>query len=123
MIRFVLERVLYGIKAGYQYSVRLSVFKRCLCQCKRKIRLFAEELNTYGILVIHVFHVTAYISNNYSLAKQMFSGVYWNQPVCGFFHLFVCVQNNSFCQSAGRGIKSHLVTGLVSTCGHLNVHT
>ena len=26
----------------------------------------------------------------------------------------VCIQNISFCQSAGGGIKSHLVTGLVS---------
>ena len=36
----------------------------------------------------------------------MFSGVYRNQPS-------VCVQNTSFCQRAGGGVKSHLVTALV----------
>ena len=30
-------------------------------------------------------------------------------------HVSVCVQNTSFCQSAGRGIKSHLMTSLVFT--------
>ena len=43
----------------------------------------------------------------------MFSGVYWNHPVCLSVCVSVCVQNTSFCQSAGRGIKSHLVTALV----------
>ena len=43
----------------------------------------------------------------------MFSGVYWNQPVCPSIRVSVCVQNISFCQSAGRGIKSYLVTALV----------
>ena len=36
-------------------------------------------------------------------------GVYGNQPVCPSMR----VQNTYFCQSAGRGIKSHLVTALV----------
>ena len=44
----------------------------------------------------------------------MFSGVYWNQPVCPsvcpsvrvLFCVSVCVQNTTFCQSAGGGIKS-----------------
>ena len=33
-------------------------------------------------------------------------------------HLCVCVsiQNTSFCQNAGGGIKSHLVTALVQIC-------
>ena len=51
----------------------------------------------------------------------MFSGVYWNQPVCPSFRMSaglcvcvsICVQNTSFCQSAGEVIKSHLVTALV----------
>ena len=45
----------------------------------------------------------------------MFSGVYWNQPVCLSIHVsvrvFICVQHSSFCQSAG--IKSYLVIALV----------
>ena len=45
----------------------------------------------------------------------MFSGVYWNQPACLSVHVYICLQNTSVCQSAGRGIKSHLVTALVST--------
>ena len=44
----------------------------------------------------------------------MFLGVYWNHPVCPSVCLSVCVQNTSFCQSTGRGIKSHLVTVLDS---------
>ena len=48
-------------------------------------------------------------------AKQMFSGVYWNQTVCPSIRVSVCVQNTSFCQSAGGGIKSHLVTSLLSS--------
>ena len=44
----------------------------------------------------------------------MFSGVYWNQPVCLFVCpspcVSVCVQNTDFCQSAGGGVKSHSVT-------------
>ena len=44
-------------------------------------------------------------------------GVYWNHPfcpsVCLFVHVSVCVQNTSFCQSTGGGIKSHEVTALV----------
>ena len=49
----------------------------------------------------------------------MFSGVYWNQPVCPsacvrlWVRMSACVQTTSFCQSAGRGIKSHLETALV----------
>ena len=49
----------------------------------------------------------------------MFARVYWNQPVCPFVcvsvHVSVFVQNTSFCQRAGGGIKSHLVTALVSS--------
>ena len=33
--------------------------------------------------------------------------------VCLSVHVSVCVQNTRFCQSAGGGIKSHLVTALV----------
>ena len=47
----------------------------------------------------------------------MFLGVYWNQPVCPSVRpcvcVSVCVQNTRFCQSAGGGIKSHLVTALI----------
>ena len=46
----------------------------------------------------------------------MFLGVYWNQPVCPSVHVSVCVQNTTFCQSAGRSTKSHLVTALVCPC-------
>ena len=35
----------------------------------------------------------------------MFSVVYWNQHVCPSIRVSVCVQNTSFCQSAGRGIN------------------
>ena len=35
--------------------------------------------------------------------------VYWKQPV----HHCVCVQHANFCESAGGGNKSHLVTALV----------
>ena len=39
----------------------------------------------------------------------MFSGVYWNQPVClsgsPFVHVSFSVRNTSLCQSAGRGIS------------------
>ena len=55
--------------------------------------------------------------NYYTPANRMFSGVYWNQPVCLCVHLSicvsVCVQNTTFCQSAGGGIKSHSVTAQV----------
>ena len=48
----------------------------------------------------------------------MFSGVYWNQPVCpsvcASVRVSVCVQNTTFCQSAGGGTKSHSVTVLVN---------
>ena len=49
------------------------------------------------------------------------SGVNWNQLVCRSLcpcapGQSVCVQNTSVCQSAGGGIKSHLVTALVSKC-------
>ena len=43
----------------------------------------------------------------------MFSEVDWNHPARLCIHVSICVQNTSFCQSAGRGIKSHLVTALV----------
>ena len=40
------------------------------------------------------------------LAKQMFSGVYWNKPVClCAVSMFVCVQNSSLCENTGSGIK------------------
>ena len=45
----------------------------------------------------------------------MFSGVYWNQAVRQSVQVSVCVQNTSFCQSAGGVIKSHLVTALVES--------
>ena len=39
----------------------------------------------------------------------MFSGVYWNQPVCPYvcvsICVSICVQNISLCQSAGDGIN------------------
>ena len=47
----------------------------------------------------------------------MFLGVYWNQPVCLFMcpsiHECLCVQDETFCHSVGKGIKSHSVTALV----------
>ena len=50
----------------------------------------------------------------------MFSGIDWNQPVGLSVHVCVCVcacpsvckKKNSFCQSAGEGIKAHVVTAL-----------
>ena len=36
--------------------------------------------------------------------------------VCQCVRVPVCIQNTNFCKSAGKGIKSHLVTALVSTC-------
>ena len=54
------------------------------------------------------------------MQNKCFSRVYWNQPV----YLSICVSMyqsvykilvTSFCQTAGGGIKSHLVTGLVTT--------
>ena len=49
---------------------------------------------------------------------------YWNQPVCPCLSLSVsvsmCVQNTSFCKSPGWGIRSHLVTALLSTRFHMN---
>ena len=59
-------------------------------------------------------------------AKQMFSGVILESAclsirlcvlptVCPTIHVSVCVQNTSYCQSTGWGIKSHLVTALVSS--------
>ena len=42
----------------------------------------------------------------------MFSGVWWNQPVCPFVRVSF-VQDNSLSQSSGGGIKSHLVAALV----------
>ena len=46
----------------------------------------------------------------------MSSGVYWNQPVCPSMcqSVRLCTKNTSFCQSAGGGIKSQLVTAVVS---------
>ena len=41
-----------------------------------------------------------------------------SQPVClcvSPVHVSFCVQNTSFCQSCGVGIKSHLVTAVVFT--------
>ena len=43
----------------------------------------------------------------------MFSGIYWNQPVCLSMCPSIYVQNSSFCQSAFRRIKSHLPIALV----------
>ena len=35
---------------------------------------------------------------------------------CRCVPMSVCAKNNNFCQSAGGGIKSHLVTALVFFC-------
>ena len=39
----------------------------------------------------------------------MFSGMYWNQPVCPSVYpsvrVSVCVQDTTFCQSTGGGIN------------------
>ena len=40
------------------------------------------------------------------------------ESACLSIHVFVCVQNTSVCQSAGGGIKSHLVTAQVLTYMH-----
>ena len=68
----------------------------------------------------------------------MFFGVYCNQPVCLSVHpcvrpsvcpstpITVCVsirvQNTSFCQNAGRFIKSHLVAALVSPISNCTLY-
>ena len=61
----------------------------------------------------------------YTPTKQMFYGVYWNYPVCPSllvsFSVSVCVLNTSFCQSPREGIKSPLVTALISFILSLNV--
>ena len=49
----------------------------------------------------------------YTPAKRMFFGPCWNQPACPSVNVSISVQTDSFCQCAGRGIKSHLVTALV----------
>ena len=50
----------------------------------------------------------------YSSAKQIFSGLYWNQPVCLSvclsIRVSICVQNTTFCHSTGGAIKSDSVT-------------
>ena len=55
----------------------------------------------------------------------MFSGVYWNQPVCLSLCLVVCVsicvQNTTLCQSAGRGIKSNSWIALVPNGGTTSI--
>ena len=51
---------------------------------------------------------------HYTPTKRMFSGVYWNHPVCSSVYVSIYVQNTSSCQSPGGGIKSHLLTALVS---------
>ena len=65
----------------------------------------SDLLSTLSTLVLQVIFITP--------AKQMFSGVYWNQLVCLSICVSVCVQNTSFYQSAGGGMKSHLATALV----------
>ena len=59
----------------------------------------------------------------YTPAKRMFSGIYWNHPV--YPPVRVCVrpcvcvsvlvENTSFFQSPGGGIKIHLMTALFSS--------
>ena len=49
---------------------------------------------------------------NYTPTKQMFSGDIL-KSACLSDHGSVCVQNTTFCQSAGWGIKSHSVTALI----------
>ena len=51
----------------------------------------------------------------YPRKTDVFRGI-WNQPVCSSICVSICVQNTTFCQSAGRGIKSHLVAAVVFTC-------
>ena len=53
------------------------------------------------------------VTTFYTPQNKCFWGVYWNKPVCPSVHVSICVQNTSFCQSAGGSIKSHLVTALV----------
>ena len=40
--------------------------------------------------------------------------------MCPFVRVSVCVQNTGFCQSADRGIKSHLATALVFSVMYAN---
>ena len=54
-------------------------------------------------------HFFADACNLYTLQKECFWG-YTTITVC----VSVCVPNTSSCQGAGGGIKSHLVTALVS---------
>ena len=69
------------------------------------------------ILLCHTTHNLVSIHFFFTPARQMFSGVYWNKPVCPSVcpsvGVFVCVQNTTFCQIACGGIKSHSVTALV----------
>ena len=74
------------------------------------------------LAISHFAKICVYIvlykySTFYTPAKRMFFGAYRNQPVhrsvCPDVHISVCVQNASFCQSAGGGIKSHIVTALL----------
>ena len=62
----------------------------------------SDLLSTLSTLVLQVIFITP-------------SGVYWNQLVCLSICVSVCVQNTSFYQSAGGGMKSHLATALVWT--------
>ena len=52
---------------------------------------------------------TVYFS--YPRKTNVFGGIL--ESACLSVHVSVCVQNTSFCQRAGGGIKSHLVTALV----------
>ena len=59
----------------------------------RKEEAFQKHCGKEKTLEISIFSLSNHI-------KQMFSGVYWNQPVCPSVSVSVCVLNTCFCQSA-----------------------
>ena len=63
--------------------------------------IFARIMPLFGLKVFS--EILIFIPSQ----NQFFRGIL--EPAC----LSVCVQNTTFCQSAGGGIKSHSVTALV----------
>ena len=87
---------------------------------KVKVKYQDHNFRKMAVAGALVFHKHILFILIIPMQTQCFWRVYWNQPVSlsvrsVLIRLSICVQDTSFCQSAGGSIKSYLATALVSS--------
>ena len=102
------------IEIDFALFVSFYISLGCFLRTQQGV-VIAVALSVSCVKTSTFYHISVITEGILHPRKVNVYGVYWNQPICPSICVPVCIQNTSFCQSAGGGIKSHSVTALVNS--------